>query len=879
MAIVKKTGKQVEKLILIIGAVLSLFFIAASTQENPEKKYFELKEQNALEDYINLAFDQIDENPNFATKADSIFNKIWRTPTTYDEKLAYYHLVINIAYHLLKSGQVRASTRWYEQAFRFYQQEKSNSALAEEMEFEEYVCKPLGNNYTRIGDYSKAVIIQQTALASAIYNKKAQMLPALYANLATTYLNMQDYSAVQNVCNKGLAVINSYNNSAVLLYNLKAEAYLKTNKLDSAKLWNSKALTYSLAPSEKAGAHITSLVNKAHILIAENNRQTALSYLLKAWDMEYMLTAREKAKVANEIGVTYLALDDWQESKSWFKKALSYFTRDSLGLYPDYTVTSSMFGLAKSFEKSIHADSTSQWYVQAVLNDYYTQQLIDPWLFNEGSIYSNEINTEQAIAWHHSMYDTTKNNDYLWQAVWIAELSKGRKLIYEQFRTKQWQSQSASNITLLNELKEDYLLLAQAREDLIKNDIKKRIAEKEYRLSLSGNLFSSSLSVPSYKAFLKWINKARHENIIVSYYCSDHSMYRVSISENIIEHVVDTTCTDDEITSFVNKYFYNGPTTFNNDPNTYFKASHTLLKKYLPSVVDKHSYIVSPAGAIHQLPIEALSLNPDSASYFGISHAVSYQYSLLQLINTPDRVQATVNLFAIETPHLGFPVLPGSKQEVDFLRKQFKTHKYIAEETTDSVFYDALNKKNIIHLSSHAVAGDSNSQPYIVLKNKLYLGQIQFNTAQCPLIVLAACETGKGITLQNEGMLSLGRTFLSKGVGGVLSSRWSIDDEATSFLIKTFYKELKKGKEPAVALKEARVAYFKEHASVIAQNPWLWSALYYQGVNQRIDLVSADYGWVMVVVIILIAAIIFFICKWKKKRKQGKQNFLNTDII
>lgn len=871
MAIVKQAIRQCKKPLLLAGTVIMLFFIYATTfQDLIFKDYNELKTQDALTDYLNLAFDQIDEAPVLANKADSIVAKIWRSPITDEEKLAYYHLLTNIAYHLLQSGQIQASTRWYEQAYAFYRQEKTNGTLVQEMEVEEYVCKPLGNNYTRIGDFSKAILIQQTAIALAIENGKYEMLPALYANMATTYLNMQEYEVVQEICNKGISALQQNDGTAVLLYNLKAQAYLEMQQKDSARLWNEKALRFNSSNINNNWI-VTSLIDRAHILTVEDKQSEALGYLLKAWSQNDLLATRERAKVANEIGICLLSLHRFVESKDWFSQALNNFKLDTLGLYPDYTVTASMFGLAKCYEQLHDIDSTSYWYEQAVLNDYYTQQLIDTWLFSEGSIYFNETNTEQAIAWNHSLYDATKKEAYLIKALWLAELSKGRKLMYEQQRTRQWQSDSSVTTYLFEALREDYFLLAQTTDEEQKMLIKKRIAEKEYQLSLKGNVFAQSLSAPSYQKFVDWLNEIRRDNTVISYYSGNRSLYIVSVSKEDVSHTVDTTSSFADIYDFVNTYFYEGPTAFNNNPYAYAKASHALLQKYLPGIgiTNNTSLIVSPAGALHLLPLEALCLSENTFTYLGLQQAVSYQYSLLQLLNAhSDEVCAVINAFAFEKPHLGFPALPSSKDEVDFLAKHFKTQKYAAAKTANKVFYDALNSNDIIHLASHAVADDNTHQPYIVLKEKLYLGQIQFNTARCPLMVLAACETGKGTMIQHEGMQSLGRSLLSKGVGGVLSSRWAVDDAATKTLIQHFYKELEKVKTPAQALKNARIAYLKNHTHVAAQNPWLWAAFYYQGVNQPIILQSKiPYGYIVIAVAMLLVGLFFI--RQKKFLKRG----------
>jgi CHAT domain-containing protein/tetratricopeptide (TPR) repeat protein len=75
------------------------------------------------------------------------------------------------------------------------------------------------------------------------------------------------------------------------------------------------------------------------------------------------------------------------------------------------------------------------------------------------------------------------------------------------------------------------------------------------------------------------------------------------------------------------------------------------------------------------------------------------------------------------------------------------------------------------------------------------------------LVVLSACETGRGETAGGEGVLGLQRAFQIAGARNVVASLWVIDDEATVALMRLFYHKLwNEKKPPAVALREAQLA-------------------------------------------------------------------------
>ena len=870
MAFLIQSTHYCKTALFILVAALTILLLgnAGLKHSQPEAIYTDLKAKDSLLGYINYAFDALDESPALINKADSIFSNIWREPVSYDEKLGYYHLLINTGYHLLQSRQVRASTNWYEKALLFYEENKTDSRLAAEMEPEEYVGKPLGNNYTRIGDFSKAIAIQQLVIKSAIKAHRQEMLPGLYANLATTYFYMRDYPRVHQIIGLGVGSLKSPSQAiAILLYNLKTEAYLETGQTDSAAYWNRKALLGS--PGGNKAWQQAALTNNARILNKQHKYAEALVQLQSAWDMAGEASVADKAGLSNEIAVNLFKQNQPVLSKAWFEQTLAFFKTDSLNVYPDYHVTTAMFGLALCYEVRQQADSSSYWGMQAVLNDYYTQQLIDPWLYSKSNIYSNEIQTNSVIAMHHHWFETTHNDEFLCKALWMTELSKGRKLMYEQQRSGTWKANATLNNADISQLRNDYLLLAQAGSPEEKEIIKERITRQEYQLSLRGSRFSQSLSAPSFSSFKNQVNESRNTNNVVSYHYTDKGLYIIKANKNGLSSFVDSTIGDlQDIGDFTKTYFYSGPQAFGNNPGTYFKTAHTILKKYLPGEIDKDGdYIISPSGRLHELPFEALSIDEKGSAYFGVEHAVSYQFSLIQL-TTPAKAQpAAIHVFSFENDYLGFPALPSTKREANYLRERFTCTYSNAAATTDSTFYSSLGKHNIIHLASHAVAGDSTQQPFIVLQKRLYLGQLQYNIANCPLIVLSACETGQGASQRNEGIISLGRAFISSGVDGALSTRWEVDDVAAGDLTRLFYKELDAVGLPAKALQRARAAYLKKNTAVAAQNPWLWAALLYQGKNHPVLLQNNHSGFVKYLVagaFIAAGAVIFFLLKRKK---------------
>ncbi len=74
------------------------------------------------------------------------------------------------------------------------------------------------------------------------------------------------------------------------------------------------------------------------------------------------------------------------------------------------------------------------------------------------------------------------------------------------------------------------------------------------------------------------------------------------------------------------------------------------------------------------------------------------------------------------------------------------------------------------------------------------------------LVVLSACDSGRGPVLANEGVFSIHRAFLMAGARGTVSALWAVPDDATAELMSEFYVGLRgDGLAPSAALRRAQL--------------------------------------------------------------------------
>lgn len=142
----------------------------------------------------------------------------------------------------------------------------------------------------------------------------------------------------------------------------------------------------------------------------------------------------------------------------------------------------------------------------------------------------------------------------------------------------------------------------------------------------------------------------------------------------------------------------------------------------------------------------------------------------------------------------------------------------------------------VLHLATHALLHPQPELSGIVLslideagrQRNGFLRAFEISRLNVPvdLVVLSACETGRGIEARGEGILSLAWRFLQAGAARVIASLWKISDPRTAELMTVFYNAyLREGEAPPAALRKAQLALLEQPGS----RPYDWAAFVFQG--------------------------------------------------
>ncbi len=109
----------------------------------------------------------------------------------------------------------------------------------------------------------------------------------------------------------------------------------------------------------------------------------------------------------------------------------------------------------------------------------------------------------------------------------------------------------------------------------------------------------------------------------------------------------------------------------------------------------------------------------------------------------------------------------------------------------------------------------------------LLLGDIFNLSFNADLVVLSACETGKGEVVRGEGLIGLTRGLMYAGTPRVVTSLWAVPDSQTADLMGKFYeKMLQQNLRPAEALRAAQLEMFNSRSWMA---PYYWAAFTLQG--------------------------------------------------
>jgi CHAT domain-containing protein len=281
----------------------------------------------------------------------------------------------------------------------------------------------------------------------------------------------------------------------------------------------------------------------------------------------------------------------------------------------------------------------------------------------------------------------------------------------------------------------------------------------------------------------------------------------------------------------------------------FHEEAHFLYQKLIDQtgIQTGEDLTIVPDGILHYLPFEVLlTEKPKTPTRFNLyayllnSHKISYRPSAFWTAKNrakPTRMSDEILAFApsFDGKQHGLDPLLHNQREVEAIGQVWNTKMLRGGNATKNAFVEQVEHHNLIHISTHGIPdGDYPERSYLAFSNAanndgfFYMSALDSLKINADLVVLSACETAFGRYYGGEGPMSIARAFLASGSKGVVASLWQVNDNLTTDLMTTFYKELKKGVSIEAALQTAK-KQFAAGEKANPAHPYFWAAFTFSG--------------------------------------------------
>jgi CHAT domain-containing protein/tetratricopeptide (TPR) repeat protein len=176
-----------------------------------------------------------------------------------------------------------------------------------------------------------------------------------------------------------------------------------------------------------------------------------------------------------------------------------------------------------------------------------------------------------------------------------------------------------------------------------------------------------------------------------------------------------------------------------------------------------------------------------------------------------------------------------------------KSGHYWSDKIKTTLKYSTIFKNEIPHHRMMIFGGHGQANFEYPLESMLafpfgdslnILDLIGFERGGNQLIVPLACQTGLGVIVRGEGMLSLSRGLMQCGYPAVTGSLWNVPEETSAIIISLFTKNLQKGMPKDRAMQQAKIAFLNQELAQTDRVYRNWAGHVLYGNVEPIDFQS-----------------------------------------
>jgi CHAT domain-containing protein/tetratricopeptide (TPR) repeat protein len=239
-----------------------------------------------------------------------------------------------------------------------------------------------------------------------------------------------------------------------------------------------------------------------------------------------------------------------------------------------------------------------------------------------------------------------------------------------------------------------------------------------------------------------------------------------------------------------------------------------LLGPFAQRLSGRSHLIVVPDGVLWNLPFQAL-LSPQG--YLVESAAVSYAPSITTLREigrlphaSAERTVLAMGLSEFERGS-GLEPLPEAEVQVRQIRDVYgptRSAAYVGADATEAQFKRAAPRYAVLHLATHGILDEASPlYSYLVLSmaheslddGRLEAWEIMRLKLEADLVVLAACDTGRGRIAPGEGVIGMMWALFAAGARSMVVSQIRVESKSAASLLVPFHRGLADGRSSKAA--------------------------------------------------------------------------------
>ena len=660
-------------------------------------------------------------------------------------------------------------------------------------------------------DSAKYYYKKNLYLASIV--KDTFIITTTYNNLSFIY-NKNKIDSAKYLIDKGLSIVKE-NSSESRLYDNYCDYYLLKSDLDNAlkSIHKSLELNVNLKGNIKNTPNKIALIDskyKEHVLYClKKKAEVLIKIYKKTKDTSYLQNAIENIKAADNLITILLESSSENKTKFFWRKQAS-----------------------EAYLKGVYA----------------------AFLLNNAEIAFQFMEKNKALLLTESIYKNTQQTNL------PKNISEKDNQIKKHILRLQNKLESNNLETL-----QDSLFNAKREHEKYIDSIK----------LIYPNYFKNLLKIKPIN-LTKVQEKITKNEIIISYIWNEFDEETEHVFGLVISNNESKIFKIDNIEKFkvnLKKYrqLISKPFERKNQEEEFKKISHALYKQLLPNeeirklLINKNIIIV-PDGDLQNIPFETLITKGTTFNYLLNTCAISYAYSMSFLEYNDEINRKTLSNYVGYAPvsfeSLNLDNLNNTKEEIIEGENIIGGNTYLNTNAKKRQFLSKSNSSKIIHLATHA---DVSNNPWIAFSDKkLQLHELYTYKNNADLVVLSACNTSLGEVALGEGVLSLARGFFYSGAKSVVSSLWNVNDKSTSFIMTSFYENLKKGETKPEALTNAKRKYLEEH-SLSEKSPYYWASFILIGDDGILEFHNYNYLKITIFSFLFLLFMFFFLKKYKKR--------------